>query len=658
MDIRTLTVEFLRAGTRHNQLLSPLTPYLVVFGNSPASVVTLPYEHREMELRLQDLSYKVEPEDRTRRQEMLDRTGQEIAAILAKVEGVSTGLASETERSDTLTQLRVVFSASELAMLPFELSKVLAGGSVWLALQARAPVCITRHIRSVSAEGMRWPTQPRILFVAGPETPVVAHRDALVETLAPWTDSGPGLADWLVCLEGEHATLASIEQQMLEAARQKKPFTHVHILAHGTPFDANDRYSPVGVTLWGAIVPGKQLAMALTSMAESGTTRPVVVTLATCDSDVQRDVRTPDASVAHDLHDQGIPLIVASQFPLSIDGSTPFIKRFYRGQLEGEHPVVSMYEVRRQLYKDPQVHDWASLVVYEALPSDFDEQREDLRYWQARRAQDHALDRVEALTTKGADTTQYEALKSHATELGARLPTTGPYVLECAGLRAAGHKRIAQVAFQLAVAADTSEEARQTLFDECLRQLEKSHGEYRRATREFLAESSEPRRRKANLHWLLGQVLSLDVVLGGALDLPSWNAARFAAQVDMDRGDGSVRAWAYVSLGELALLRLADENLPLADQTLYADEAMRYTALAVELLGRSSEHAKTTCRQFERYVTWWGNRDLGWAFEQLGLPARQHWHRENGLVATAARVVNLLRAPHLPSRRSTVSPSA
>ena len=51
MNIRTVTLEFLRAGPRHNQLLSPLTQYLAVCGDSPAGVVNLPYEHAVFERR-------------------------------------------------------------------------------------------------------------------------------------------------------------------------------------------------------------------------------------------------------------------------------------------------------------------------------------------------------------------------------------------------------------------------------------------------------------------------------------------------------------------------------------------------------------------------------------------------------------------------------
>ena len=406
MKIRTVTVELLRAGPRHNQLLSPLTQYLAVCGDAPAGRVTLPYEHRDMELRLQDLNYRVaSDEDRFRREKILNRTGDEIAEILAQIPGLAGALNSENERADTLTQLRIVLSASELAMLPFELTKspAAAGPSGrWLALQARMPVCITRHIRSVSAEGMKWPTDPRILFVAGPETPFEEHHQALRNALSPWRDPGGGVGDRLHVLE--HATLAQIAAAVTDAARAGAPFSHVHILAHGDRLDDADPYSPVGVALHDEVVAGARLATALSAVTDPGVVRPAVVTLATCESGKVADVRTPDASVAHDLHDQGIPLVVASQFPLTVDGSVPLIARFYQGQLRGEHPLVSLYDARMLLHgrMSQHAHDWAAVVVYEAFPSDLSGQLEDLRYWQMRRAQDGALKRVEALVQSAA----------------------------------------------------------------------------------------------------------------------------------------------------------------------------------------------------------------------------------------------------------------
>jgi hypothetical protein len=663
MDIRVVTVELLRVGPRHNQLLSPLTPYLGVCGNAAVDTVKLPYEQRDFDERLQELRYEVVAEDDPARlARALDKTGREMACILRQVQALSGALNAEIERSQTLTQLRIVFSASELAMLPFELSKLLSdpeSSGVWLALQARNPVCITRHVRSVSAEGTSWPTNPRILFIAGPETPADEHREALLRVMAPWLDADGSPGDRLVVLQD--ATRAGIKRAVADAAAEGAPFTQVHILAHGAPLRPDDRYSTFGVELRGEVISGQQLAIALTSMGEKTSNRPAVVTLATCDSAKEGDVRMPDASVAHDLHDQGIPLVVASQFPLSVEGSLPFVEIFFGGQLWGKHPLVSIHELRQQLFANlgHKVHDWAALVVYEAFPSDFKAQLEQTRYWQTRRAQDRALIRLEALVTQGLGVRSlqdsYATLVKDADAVGARLPDDGPYALECAGLRAAGHKRIAQVAFELAGAAGISETWRNALYAEFLRRLDESRAGYWRATKSFLGPTSEPIRRKANLHWLLGQVLSLDVVMGRRLSMDNWTAAHLAARIDTESPDEVVRAWAHVSLSELALLRLADAAVPSGERTAFAQEAIEHATVVVELLGRGSEHVMTTSRQFERYIDCWGNRDCESAFARLGIPGREHWHDQDGLVPTAVRVVQLLsgsRPPASPSAQS------
>ena len=48
-EIRRVSVELLRHGPRHNQLLSPLTPYLAVCGDFPGGVVHAPYEQAEVQ---------------------------------------------------------------------------------------------------------------------------------------------------------------------------------------------------------------------------------------------------------------------------------------------------------------------------------------------------------------------------------------------------------------------------------------------------------------------------------------------------------------------------------------------------------------------------------------------------------------------------------
>jgi hypothetical protein len=45
-DIRSVKLEFLRPGPAHNQLLSPLTPYVAVCGDDGSVTVNMPFEHR------------------------------------------------------------------------------------------------------------------------------------------------------------------------------------------------------------------------------------------------------------------------------------------------------------------------------------------------------------------------------------------------------------------------------------------------------------------------------------------------------------------------------------------------------------------------------------------------------------------------------------
>jgi len=122
MQVRVVTVEFLRPGPPHNHLLSPLTQYLAICNNSGAGVVTVPYEHAEFERRLRLLRYEAgEPEER---RPVLHEIGQQMGNILGAVPGLPGALTVDPHQLGTMIQLRITLSASELAMLPFELAKV------------------------------------------------------------------------------------------------------------------------------------------------------------------------------------------------------------------------------------------------------------------------------------------------------------------------------------------------------------------------------------------------------------------------------------------------------------------------------------------------------------------------------------------------------
>jgi hypothetical protein len=193
---------------------------------------------------------------------------------------------------------------------------------------------------------------------------------------------------------------------------------------------------------------------------------------------------------------------------------------------------------------------------------------------------------------------RYEAFLRDVEAMSARLPTEGPYALECAPDCAASHKRV----FQIVVAGGAPDGESDNLLAECLNHLDSARAGYWFATKSFLRFSSELVRRKANLHRLLGQVLSLDVVLGRPLYTDWLTAARFAAQIDLESPRDEERAWACVSLSEFALLRLADPNMTTAERARHAEESIANASCFLGMLGRGSEHAITTSRQFERYV--------------------------------------------------------
>ena len=463
IEVRSVNVEFLRPGPPHNQLLSPLTQYLAICGDSGAGVVKVPYEHAVFERKLKELRY--ETGDAGDRLAMLHEVGADMGRILGAVPGLPGALTTDPSRQGTLIHLRLTLSASELAHLPFELAKLPIGPEAtaesWLAIQTRPPVCLTRNIRTVSPEGVVWPEKPRILFVSGDpdDVPFVEHRDALLAAIGDFRY--PGADDEAVSDGGARVQVGSLLTVLCNptlaevlAECRKAAYTHVHLLTHGDQYESS--VDSFGLVLRGPddgpdVVSGERFASALTSVGDARIHRPSVVTIASCDSANVGTVAIPGASFAHALHQSGIPLVVASQFPLSKEGSVPLAGALYQGLLWGEHPLVLLQRLRAELHAryTSVWHDWASLVVYEALPQALADQLDTLKYLQARRAIDAGLQRFD-LAVRGRDGDSLAGLDEAIERAVGRLPLGGSYGVECIGLRASSMKRRAQCAFTVA----------------------------------------------------------------------------------------------------------------------------------------------------------------------------------------------------------------
>lgn len=658
-DIRRIDVELLRRGERGNQLLSKYTDYLGVSGTSRAGIVHVPSDHAEMVRTLDELRYEVHRQSPAELEAVRSSLGDQLALMLGAIPGLA-GQLQDVSADPPLTHIRLTVSAAELALLPFEMSKIPVDaaqpGNDWLLLQAKHPVALTRHVRGIAEPRTSWSTRPRILFVSGYDVPFEEHLDAMLQVLEPWHGSalehqavervGPEhlMTPWLSVLNDTN--LDEIKQVI--AANH---FTHVHVLAHGATIEGRHQVERFGVDLGGRVVTGQDLALALTRL-DSGQSRvPDVVTLATCDSAAQGSVVTSGGSVAFELHASGVPLVVASQFPITEDASIPFVTRFYHGQLNGEHPLLSVSDLRLDLKtRFDDEHAWASLVVYESLPDHFEAGLEELRYWQARRARDRALDDLRAATPSPLEDAMppmpcpsaevYESLVETAVARIDALPVDGAYVAECWGLRAAGYKILAEVAFWMSEASDVDPDRREAFGDECFDRLEQALDAYVRAAQPILQSGSSIVQAKANIHWLVGQIVGLQVLLGRDLDSDALGAARYSALADLEHPDALTKAWANVSLIELLIVQMTGADS--ADQAALQDEALERADRVIKLAGRDSEPARQTAIQMQRYFRWWGSEEFASALVAHRRQRPDAWSAGGAVVDTTKRLAQVL----------------
>jgi len=683
-EVHQVVVELLRRGPQHNQFLSPLTDYLAVCGDSPACTVQVPWEHSRLLRLLGELRYDVASATPTDRPAgARDEAGEELAKMLASISGLAGSLTNVPGVGE-VTHLRIVISASELALLPLELCRNLDSdrqpGVGFMSLQGDRLVCLTRRVRSVRSPIETWSNYPKILFVSGPDVPFERHLDALLRVVEPWRKeplvSDPDNPRLSRCDVLSVLRDGTVEDLKRVAASEE--FTHVHILAHGDVIDdgSTTRY---GIALGDRVVRGEDLATALSGIGGRRGRLPSVVTLASCDSAAQGSVMTPGGSIAHALHSEGIGLVLASQFPLSADASVPFVEVFYAGQLRGDHPLESVCDLRRELATSfPDEHAWGSVVVYEALPSGFETFLEQLRYWQSRRASEKALRHFEALATSDEErtanlestgrpfsddfsspsTNEYQQRLDAAMAARSQLPSAGAYGAEGNGLRAAALKRTAEVAFWLSMAADASPERRSELHGLVVVTLQHSLDLYTSTMNTLLADNREQVHEKVTYHWIIGQVLVLRAILG--IERPDNDelrgTARLTARLDLDNLDADVRAWAIVSLIELALCELvtSTKRPPRA----VAAEAVRHAQEIVGLLGYGAEHVELTRRQMRRYATWWGTPDFEEALRACGLGRKASWDGRQ-VLRTATEVVQAFTAAgSAPKARTSLAVAA
>jgi len=650
--MRTVTLELLRHGPPHNQLLSPLTQYLGLCANHAAVTVRLPFEHAYFQARLRSLSYKDSAETR---QLQLAEMAKLMGELLSTVPGLIAELNACAEQKSGMVHLRLILSANELALLPLELATApngFPGAGQSLALQTQVPLSITREVRRV-VEPVEWPSHPRILFAAASpagvgDIPLHAHLLALRKVIEPWikyyekdnkASRAKRVAEHLTVLP--QASVASLQQ-----ACATGEYTHVHILAHGINFQhAGDQR--FGLALHDSsdprqtdIVDGVRLATLLRTHKKAdgrALVRPAVVTLASCDSGNIGSVVGAGASIAHALHEAGIPLVVASQFPLTFHGSIIMTQVLYEGLLWGEDPRLLLDDLRRRLRTGlADTHDWGSVVAYVALPLDIDRQLLDVSIRRAQSCIEAALDWADRSMDSmsgpaGEKKAAGELWESFGKELNeARLRMRdllkkGQNTAEIYGLLASAGKRLAEVLWRATAYHQIVDNDAATFQRRAVASLDESREDYRKAFEAARQES-----------WALVQELVLAAVLegGSEVDADAWRLAHFLSRLDLESEDLQRRAWAHGNMIELCLLALLRNEQDLMPWQAAEFEAFQHTDELKKLAKSGKVELYTTRRQLARYPRF---------FEEV-----KHEPRWNTVSMTALRLHEELPKSRLP----------
>ncbi len=659
--VTNVKLEFLRPGPAHNQLLSPLTPYIALCGADGPVTVQMPFEHRQLLTRLARLRYAsaIGPGPDEQRQAEVRDIGEIVGKVLGEIPALIAQLGCVPSTGGPLMHLRLTLYGLELGLIPFEAAiapeSMPASGSP-LFLQTRIPIAVTREIRRGRALPVAWNQEPRILFAfAAPGelyVPARTHLQALREAIEPWVKiKDPAHIDERI--EEVKTILTVLPDASLDKIRRacaEQAYTHVHILAHGDKLkDAgHDRY---GIALCSGdrsgvdVIDGERLAIALHTRDSAGglRSRPTVVTLMTCDSGAIESVVVPGGSIAHELHAAGIPWVIASQFPLWMTASGIATEVLYRSLLKGDDPRWALYNLRQRLRTDcPDTHDWASIVAYAATPWDFEVQVKSFRDAQARRRIDVKFDRIDSLLSRqdaavrrsdrsvhipGVNTSQKEhrqeleslihAIRSDLSEALTDADNTAVPAKrsEWLGLRAASEKRFAHV---------------YSLLDE--NDLEA------KAYKLSCACYLEGFKREPGNHWLLTQYLSLNAILKhkSIIDTTTanlrtqlghlWLTAIELAEWQISSTNLQQRVWASSSLAELALLGVIYMSPGRQRQQPPITEIRRQCNALLELAAPDDFSIYSTRRQFNRYRTCWANaiwNDLAEeALSALGMEAR------------------------------------
>src|SRR5262245_53281451 len=115
-EVLNVKLELVRSGPAHNQLLSPLTPYLALCGTAGPVTVTIPFEHAQLLTRLDRLRYEIEGREvaPSQREAEVRELGEALGRVLGQIPGLLSELSSARGE---LVNVQLSIGANELALV-------------------------------------------------------------------------------------------------------------------------------------------------------------------------------------------------------------------------------------------------------------------------------------------------------------------------------------------------------------------------------------------------------------------------------------------------------------------------------------------------------------------------------------------------------------
>ncbi|TMM58032.1 CHAT domain-containing protein [Maribacter algarum] len=596
--MKTKKIEYLRFDKLETGILSEGKPYIISIGDkSVLDEVKTPEGHKNLSKKLSD----------TLRYGSGITQSKKLSVIKEISDSISPFFIDSNSVEKDIDHLEIFLNPSELALIPFELLLDVNNSPRFISKPGGGRI-LTRNDRRATDLNHNIPETPRVLFAyvtpsyskTGIRFKEVPHKNHLGSF--NYALNNRGGSKQLTVLE--NPTFLEFKNKILEEGENNKPYTHIHLLAHGLL--RIDRNNPgdfeYGIAFNTEIDDPENYkstsAVEIKSIFEdlSPKNLPYLVNYMICDGANFTNGVLPDKNPLQVTFNVGVPIVIGSQFPLSMDGSNMISKILYNRLFRGDDIREILMEIRTNLYNNKphqDSHDWISLVTYVNLPITY--QYELLNH--KTKCQLSILNSIrdgknkgvlseddfikvkfqinESIRDLGLEANKIEEEKSQEKEF-----------LEYAGLMGSSYKRLAEVEFM---------EGNFQSSDTWDKQLE-----YLREAKKWYKKAADCNR---SHHWSIVQYLSLKTILLGALDeddMDYWYAARGAAREEINKAKTSV-TWPYGTLIELYLLARPTSNEKGEKDIL--DFAHKLMTNAKKQ--GKNEHINSTIVQIERYLKWW-----------------------------------------------------